>query len=372
MNRTFRHLLVPCLLGLVATTAACELISTVDRSAIGTSGTGGGGGTSTVAATTTGEMATAGTGGSGGAAAGTGGSGGMTSGPGGAGGTGGMTSGSSSASSTSVASSSSGAGCVVAANDCPAAPTCNLAVCVSGACSTTPVAAGTAAGPQTAGDCKQNVCDGAGNLTSIDDNNDHLTDGEACTSDTCAAGAPVHTPVAAGTDCTLEGPLPKHLCGIPGGAGSGTCVECNTGTDCASKVCTGSACMAATCMDGVQNGTETGVDCGGITCAPCVVGCFDGVKNGTESDVDCGGTCAANCVVTQGCSFNSDCASVNCGAAGCQPATTCFNNAQDGTESDKNCGGPACAGCTIGLKCAANSDCLSKLCNTLVVPHVCN
>src|SRR5579872_3323684 len=71
---------------------------------------------------------------------------------------------------------------------------------------------------------------------------------------------------------------------------------------------------APTCMDGVKNGMETDVDCGGPVCGPCAAGkactaatdcttavcqgnlcvaasCMDGVKNGDETDVDCGGSC---------------------------------------------------------------------------------
>jgi hypothetical protein len=383
MNRTFRHLLVPCLLALVTTTAACELISTVDRSTIGgTSGTGGAGGASTATTTTTGDMATGtgGAGGAGGATATSGGTGGMTTtgtGLGGGGGSGGATSSvaSSSVASSSVASSSStGAGCVNPATDCPSTGNvCVVAVCAGAACSTMNVAANTPTGPQVAGDCKQGVCDGAGSLITIDDNTDHVADGEACTDDICVAGMPAHPPLAGGTDCAAEGPAPKHLCGTVGGAAAGKCVECNAGTDCASKVCTGNACIAATCMDGVQNGTETGIDCGGAACAACPVTCFDGLKNGTETDIDCGGNvCAANCAVTQGCAFNVDCASNNCGLQGCQPAGTCSNAIQDGTETDKNCGGLACSACTVGLKCLINGDCASKSCNTAVSPHVCN
>lgn len=44
-----------------------------------------------------------------------------------------------------------------------------------------------------------------------------------------------------------------------------------------------------TCNNGVQDGTETGVDCGGI-CAACPT-CNDGILNGNEIGVDCGGTC---------------------------------------------------------------------------------
>ena len=50
----------------------------------------------------------------------------------------------------------------------------------------------------------------------------------------------------------------------------------------------------SSCTDGVRNGAETGVDCGG-SCAACapVASCTDGVRNGAETGVDCGGSCAA-------------------------------------------------------------------------------
>lgn len=46
-----------------------------------------------------------------------------------------------------------------------------------------------------------------------------------------------------------------------------------------------------TCEDGIQNGDEEGIDCGG-SCAPCPT-CEDGIQNGNETDVDCGGDCVA-------------------------------------------------------------------------------
>jgi len=55
---------------------------------------------------------------------------------------------------------------------------------------------------------------------------------------------------------------------------------------------------APTCTDGIQNGDETGVDCGGTTCAPCAVPtCTDGIQNGDETGVDCGGTSCAPCQI---------------------------------------------------------------------------
>lgn len=47
----------------------------------------------------------------------------------------------------------------------------------------------------------------------------------------------------------------------------------------------------ASCNDGIKNGTETGIDCGG-DCIPCAT-CVDGIQNGNEEGVDCGGDCPA-------------------------------------------------------------------------------
>ncbi|MCB0638625.1 MAG: T9SS type A sorting domain-containing protein, partial [Lewinella sp.] len=45
-----------------------------------------------------------------------------------------------------------------------------------------------------------------------------------------------------------------------------------------------------TCDDGIQNGDEEGVDCGGSYCDVCPT-CDDGIQNGDELGVDCGGSC---------------------------------------------------------------------------------
>ncbi|MEL7378281.1 MAG: cohesin domain-containing protein, partial [Bacteroidota bacterium] len=51
--------------------------------------------------------------------------------------------------------------------------------------------------------------------------------------------------------------------------------------------------VTATCDDGIQNGNETGVDCGG-DCTPCV-SCDNGIQDGGETGVDCGGPDCAPC-----------------------------------------------------------------------------
>ncbi|MBK9734071.1 MAG: T9SS type A sorting domain-containing protein [Saprospiraceae bacterium] len=74
-----------------------------------------------------------------------------------------------------------------------------------------------------------------------------------------------------------------------------------------------------TCSDGIQNGSETGVDCGG-TCVACP-SCSDGLQNGTETGVDCGGSCAA--------------------------CPTCTDGTQNGSETGVDCGG-SCPPCSTG------------------------
>ena len=63
---------------------------------------------------------------------------------------------------------------------------------------------------------------------------------------------------------------------------------CAIGADCLSASCVGETCAAPACDDGLQNGDETAIDCGGGTCPGCPVG--------------------------TGCTAGSDCASGVCGS----------------------------------------------------------
>ncbi len=47
--------------------------------------------------------------------------------------------------------------------------------------------------------------------------------------------------------------------------------------------------LSDTCQDGILNGDETDIDCGG-SCEDCPT-CDDGILNGDETDIDCGGSC---------------------------------------------------------------------------------
>ena len=55
-----------------------------------------------------------------------------------------------------------------------------------------------------------------------------------------------------------------------------------------------SSCQPPSCTDGIQNGDETGVDCGG-SCPNTCPTCTDGVQNGDEEGIDCGGSNCAPC-----------------------------------------------------------------------------
>lgn len=50
-----------------------------------------------------------------------------------------------------------------------------------------------------------------------------------------------------------------------------------------------------TCTDGIKNGDETGIDCGGSCPVVCPPTCYDGIKNGDETGIDCGGSCPQEC-----------------------------------------------------------------------------
>ena len=143
------------------------------------------------------------------------------------------------------------------------------------------------------------------------------------------------------------------------------------------------------CSDGIKNGDETDVDCGG-SCAKCAtnkicnvntdclsgictnhlcvaLACSDLVKNGTETDVDCGGSCP-KCATGKGCAANSDCESFVCITKVCR-ARSCEDTRLNGDETDVDCGGSCVAlgkKCADTKRCVANSDCLSGVCKSNV------
>lgn len=74
--------------------------------------------------------------------------------------------------------------------------------------------------------------------------------------------------------------------------------------------------------------------------APRLPSCTDGVRNGSETDVDCGGTCPTKCAGSKACNDDGDCASKMCGAAGTAAQGKCLvaKSCSGGKGAFDNCG----------------------------------
>jgi len=111
----------------------------------------------------------------------------------------------------------------------------------------------------------------------------------------------------------------------------------------AQKKVTSEGGCGPTCSDGIQNQSETGIDCGGPNCGGCNPGggcvlasdclsgvcslgicqapsCVDAVQNGTETGIDCGGGICAPCGFGGGCSISGDCQTNHCSGGACKCA----------------------------------------------------
>jgi hypothetical protein len=166
-----------------------------------------------------------------------------------------------------------------------------------------------------------------------------------CTTEQCNVDMPEHAPVAAGMMCAT---------GVCDGAGS--CAECLDDMDCtAPDTCDNGTCIG--CTDGIQNGTETGVDCGG-TCASC---------NGTACTV--GTDCAANACVDGVCCATACTATCRaCNVVGSEGTCTDLAQYQDDMfpsnicTGTMTCNGAGQCGRKNGEPCNQNSQCASNNC----------
>ncbi|NNE29369.1 MAG: hypothetical protein HKN16_07020, partial [Saprospiraceae bacterium] len=160
--------------------------------------------------------------------------------------------------------------------------------------------------------------------------------------------------------CLGGGPAPTCTDGVQNGNETGVdcggpdcaaCPTCTDGIQNGSETdvdCGGPDCPACpTCTDGVQNGNETGIDCGGPDCPACPT-CNDGVQNGSETGVDCGGPDCPACPTCNDGVQNGNETDVDCGGSDCPACPTCSDGVQNGNETGVDCGGPDCAACPTG------------------------
>ncbi|NOU29952.1 MAG: hypothetical protein HOO96_18765 [Polyangiaceae bacterium] len=192
----------------------------------------------------------------------------------------------------------------------------------------------------------------------------------ACSSDPPAATPGVDAGPPAPSTCangTKDGTETDVDCG---GICPTKCAEakpCKVGSDCVNGVC---GVLAATIDAGAEPGGETTVDAGTVDCSTTACTCLppagkDGVKNGDETDVDCGGTKATKCSFGKQCKVAADCASGDCQGGTCQASVS--DGTRNGDETDIDCGGTKATKCAPGRRClvaadCSGGDCVGKIC----------
>jgi hypothetical protein len=127
----------------------------------------------------------------------------------------------------------------------------------------------------------------------------------------------------------------------------GRCKKKSDGTPCPGGTCDGGRC--ATCTDGVKNGSETGVDCGG-SCPRCTTGQGCTSPNDCASAFCSGGTCQTCTVGTEDATCGSGCFCAQPDGGG---ANLCVKN--PGTANI--CPTPACPPGTICMNVVGSRNC---------------
>jgi hypothetical protein len=193
-----------------------------------------------------------------------------------------------------------------------------------------------------------------------------------CVSATCVAGVCGTSDLAAETACTSGG----AVCD-----GQGHCVACVSaadcsGTTCAPQVCTTNACAAGTLASKGTACTESGgTVCDGM--GSCVAPtCTDGIRDGNETDVDCGGAALAGSAACPPCPVGKDCVATT----DCAPPTACMGTTYTAATTctggvctagaSTNCATTmdvcnptnGCVECNTAADCALGDDCTAGVC----------
>jgi len=234
------------------------------------------------------------------------------------------------------------AGGCTTASDCGVSTECRSFTCTAGVCGSSSTPSGTPISAQTTGDCRQNVCDGAGGVTVRVDNAD-FPSGNQCLDGVCSNGVPSQSPRPAGSACSQGG---GTVCD-----GAGSCVVapggCITAADCgAATVCQTPTCNAGVC--GMVN-ASAGTICSAGFCA--------GSVSVGAATCNGGGACVS--------APAQSCAPYSCNPAGGQCRTFCGSNADCAPASVCIPGG-VCKllsgqACTSSSQCASGS-CLGGVC----------
>ena len=156
-----------------------------------------------------------------------------------------------------------------------------------------------------------------------------------------------------------------HVCAAGQLCQGGTCA-CPSGTTSCNGACVSTATDPRNC-GGCGVVCAAGSTCVNGACTTAQATCTDGIKNGTETDVDCGGSCPP-CAAGKHCNSNGDCQSGVCSGGICSSCATgqtlCGNLCVDTMTSVTNCG--ACGSTCFtanGTSSCVNGQCRIASCN---------
>jgi plastocyanin len=203
------------------------------------------------------------------------------------------------------------------------------------------VAAGTAVGAQTKGDCKVKQCDGAGKTTDASDDTDVPTDTNPCTDDVCTGGVASNTPAASGSACGTG-----LVCDS-----AGACVGCVDATacpgqddECGKRTCTAGTCGMTFTAAGVVVAAQTVGDCQQKQCDG--LGAVHTVADNADLPVD-GNECTGD-ICTVGVPTNPP---VMAGGVCTTPGNTVCD------------GGGKCVECNVASTCpGVDNECQARTC----------
>lgn len=221
--------------------------------------------------------------------------------------------------------------------DCPGDDDdCKTRTCVENTCGWALTEQYFVVASQTEDDCREQICDGNGNVTWRNDPSDPPVDASGCSTVTCNNGTADYSPKNTNDPC---GDGDASFCD-----GAGNCVECNSPSQCGSDT----ACVTRTC-DSHTCGTSN-VDAGTATSTQSPGDCKENQCDGS------GGVVTVN--------NNADVPddSNQCTVDDCNAGTPSNDPANSNVACSQN-GGSMCDGAGACVECNSGSECAGGICS---------
>jgi hypothetical protein len=242
-------------------------------------------------------------------------------------------------------------------DQCGISTECAPWVCDGGVCALTSTNPGTPVAQQVPGDCMRVQCNGKGEEETVVDDIDVPV--VVCQIGMCSAGTPSTSPAPEGVECNENG---GKACD-----GKGKCVECLSGKDCGME--TGWWCdikygTCHRCDDGLKNGDETDVDCGGYDCFDCAQGKGCEIKDDCKAGLFCADGVCCNAACGEACKACNMPESIGfCDNIPKYGEDTSYGSGQTCSSADQlACTGAGSCANALGASCVVNGDCASQRC----------